>query len=1126
MTPVHARIHASQSDYFDGTHSLIDGRHVLQPMTPPQRKLRDQQKALNAHVVKNTSSLTASASGSTSGVSSSAASSSGASSSGAARSIGRKLKSLTWGSKKLLTSAPMAPSSLSQSTLAPSESSRSTSTSPRPTTPSLMRPPASPLSPNSPFSGAEHRRSTLVAFPRPPAVAQQHAVSAILPARELFHASDSASIVSSTHKTTSSFASSSLFMHTDDEDASYSEATSMSSLSSVNSARDKLWRVKGLSEPAGATTQNGGLLAVQEVDEDNLSVSDSRRTSRRNSASMADFVAAMLADPETPERPRRWSASSVHQSQTNNVTNERESPRQRARLAQQPNKPVSVFNGPRWRPGHNVRIPSMRFDGLAMDQAFEEIEKRVEGSPRRRFMASTSSSSSELKSNRRRTRVLSTYRPTSTLPDALQVQPLSPESKVERGTLTLSAGDLESLRAPSPNPSMLSTLSSEAKNESLLEEMQLGPETCRPASSTSRRALIRPAPVDVELANLTFFGPVQEGPRSRSPSARSPRARSLMSAKPCSPAPLLSPLIINTARVSAPAAINNKATLGTPISLVSDKYNSKLEPAVATTPTSPIPKVCIFAPNSQLAQSSSEAESLAAIERGRVTPKVTTPVSVKVVEPKRVVRLSTRAPPARPNKSLRRKPSLPLMDTKSKAEQSRRSKTPPPALPSPASSFASRTSPVAMTLDPKRTSATSSTGSDCEAQLDNLMHKLTQPYSPPVIVRDQARRSPTTIVVAHDDPTAATTPIKRDFSQDSLSRESPLRPRVLVTNVDECEDEHGGNDDDDDEMDEDERKRLTILRQHDAELAERSEQDRQRLDQIAQMMMAAATVNGRWTPTNGGKDDQDEDNALTPSAVELHSSPQLESPVDPSMVASFARGVVEPVAASLAAPASYKSRPLSAVFEEDDQGSVYSDEGRCALPELDEEDGDVDGAGSRSSVSGQSTTSQDLPLRLAPAAVIYDPIEQEINATLASIESHPAFDPSMFSFGQSAPPPSAIAPSDSFTSSRSSIAYLAESPKASLSHSRTISSDLGSMFSQDDVSSPSASGGNVGRSVVATRYVSHYRRPSLTNSVRTHQSSSSVSSVGASSESSGSFDLGVVMMGQRVSCTYEVGLAL
>ncbi|KAK4046589.1 hypothetical protein OIV83_005959 [Microbotryomycetes sp. JL201] len=1108
MSPVQARIHASQSDYFDGTHTLVDGRHVLQPMTPPQRKLREQQRAMHEHVVK-------SASTSTSGTSSSRALSSAAStssgSSGPRSTIGRKLKSLTWGSKKLLASAPAAPSSLSQSTLAPSQSSDSTRALERPTTPKLMRPPASPMSPNSPFTGAEQRHSTLVAFPRPP-VPQQHAVSAILPSRELFQKSDSASIVS-THKTTSSFASSSLFMHTDDEDGSYSEATSISSLSSVNSA--KLWRLKGLSD---APTLNGagGLLAVQEVDEDNLSVAESRRASRRNSASVADFVAAMLAAPDTPERPRRWSASSAHPM--------RDSPKSRdvsasdgddegdlpARFVtakqprQQSTKPVSAFNGPRWTPGHSVRIPSMRFDGLAMDQAFEEIEKRVEGSPRRRAPVTNS----ELKSHRRRTRVLSTYRPTSTLPDALQVHPLSPQSKVERGTLTLSADDLESLRAPSPNPSIApSARDVEARHESLLEQMMLGPDTARPALSASKRTLVRPAPVDVELANLTFFGPVQEGPRSRSPSGRSPRARSPMSAQPASVgAPLLSPLVVNTARVSAPAVVS-KSTLGTPISLVSDKPTQ-----IATTPTSPIPKVCIFAPNSQLAQSSSEAESLAAIERGTIEPKVTTPMSVKVVEPKRVVRMSTRAPP-RPNKSLRRKPSLPLLDASKSNRIESRSKTPP--LPSPSSVLTS----TPRLVDFKRSSAASSAGSDCEAQLDNLLNKLNQPYSPPAPVRSSPRPSPTIVVESVAATAVATTPIKRDFSEDSLSRESPLRPRVFVTDADA----HVHDRDELDE-DEDERKRLTILRQHDDEMAERSEQDRVRLDEIAQMMMAAATQNGRWTPTNCAEDES----TTTPGgAGELvrDASPALESPVDPSMRLSTTRVGTSSSPEAVAAPATYKSRPLSAVFEEEDDvgvdtASVYSDDGR-ALPELvdEQQDDDVQGAESPSSLSRRSSgASRDVP-RLAPAAIIFDPIEQEINATLASIESHPAFDPSMFSFN-TAPqaPSSAVAPSDSFTSSRSSIAYLAGSPKTTLSHSRTISSDLNSMFSQDDLSSVASS--PVHR-VVATRYVSHYRRPSLAGSR---------SSVGALSESSGSFDeaseLGVVMMGQRVSCTYEVGLAL
>ncbi|KAK4049237.1 hypothetical protein OIO90_005526 [Microbotryomycetes sp. JL221] len=1197
--PHHARIHASQSDYFDGTHTLLDGRHVLQPMTPPQRKERAQRQAMQQLIGKSASQTTNTTSSSGSRASLSTASkdgvgSSNSSNSAGSRSFGKKLKSLTWASKKLLQpSIAFAPSTLSQSsTLAPSNSSGSTNS--RPMTPQCMRPPPSPLSPNSPYTGAEQRHSTIVAFPAPPSAAtsqsaKQHAVASMLPpSRALFKASDSASSMS-THKTTSSFASSSLFMHTDDEDeASYTSATSLSTMSSPSS-KDKLWRVRGLSESSMHRHQHtnsssgGALLAVQEVDEDNLSCY-SKRTSiaRRNSTSVTDLVTAMLtagSPPDTPEcRVRRWSAGSADarerdlglsqhhghaHSDSIDADNESESPRYRRRASNKAHPTASVFNGPRWQPGHSVRIPSMRFDGLAMDQAFAEIEQRVvDGSPRCRYVNGALTTSNHIKGARRRTRVLSTYRPTSTLPESMKVSPPTSPTKVERGTLTLSISDLESLRGPSPKPSFLSTTGLEGvkdeddafRRESLVEQMGLLDDAPRPSSSASKRVIVRPAPVDVELANLTFFGPVRESmlsagrPRSRSPSARPPRALTPASAKSASPHALLSPFTVNDAS-------------HTPTQQSSCETKSlKVTTPQPLTPTSPIPKVCIFAPNSSLAQSSSEVESLADIERGRQpATKAEARTSIKVVQPKRVIRISTRAPP-RPNKSLLRRPSLPLLAETAQAQ------TAPPPLPSPTLSATSSTSgfrqsptfssPQRATcsnarssrssVDSKRTSGVSSTGSDCEAQLDTLMHKLNQPYSPKATFTSKPFvASPAPVVAAIEPEPIATTPLTRDFSQDSLSRESPLRPRVLVTDADEEGHESDG--------DHDERKRLTVLRQHDAELAQQSEEDKHRLNDIAQMMMEAATRNGRWTPT------PDDDVPLGIIAQQTL-TPQLESPVDPAMSASFNRALDStPVAstglvASPAAPTDvqtlYRSRPLSAVFEEEqdeDDQSTYNDE-EATLPDLEVEENDYDERVHSPSTASLSESCglgdlEDRPCRLAPAAIILDPIEQEINATLASIESHPSFDQGLFSF-ETRPTissfPQNVSASDSFNSSRSSIAYLIESPvqrsmgrsstKGSLVHSRTFSSDLSSILSGSSVDDDTEDNDLRSHQVVATRYVSSRRPSSGAASVRTSRSRSSISTMAGGQSSSGCSsvdeysELGVVMMGQRVSCTYDVGV--
>ncbi|GAA5928305.1 hypothetical protein JCM3775_000569 [Rhodotorula graminis] len=124
----------------------------------------------------------------------------------------------------------------------------------------------------------------------------------------------------STIRTTSSSASTALFYSSEDG-GWHSEATSLTS--SPDSGRDdkctpphlRMWRVRGLAAEGSTTLPD---IAERENEDVRLSIYDGlvppngRETpTRRNSTPIPSAVAVMLGEPSTPPRPKRYSASSV-----------------------------------------------------------------------------------------------------------------------------------------------------------------------------------------------------------------------------------------------------------------------------------------------------------------------------------------------------------------------------------------------------------------------------------------------------------------------------------------------------------------------------------------------------------------------------------------------------------------------------------------------------------------------------------------------------------------------------------------------------------------------------------------------------------------------------------------------
>ncbi|GAA5847234.1 hypothetical protein JCM9279_006151 [Rhodotorula babjevae] len=148
--------------------------------------------------------------------------------------------------------------------------------------------------------------------------ARQHPSFVVSSSHVPGHQQSNASL--STIRTTSSSASTALFYSSEDG-GWHSEATSLTS--SPDSGRDdkstpphlRMWRVRGLAAEGSTTLPD---IAERDGEDVRLSIYDGlvppngRETPvRRNSTPIPSAVAVMLAEPSTPPRPKRYSTSSV-----------------------------------------------------------------------------------------------------------------------------------------------------------------------------------------------------------------------------------------------------------------------------------------------------------------------------------------------------------------------------------------------------------------------------------------------------------------------------------------------------------------------------------------------------------------------------------------------------------------------------------------------------------------------------------------------------------------------------------------------------------------------------------------------------------------------------------------------
>lgn len=632
--------------------------------------------------------------------------------------------------------------------------------------------------------------------------------------------------------------------------------------------------------PRGPTTAPlalaapGGLCVVEEEgDECSTYSNDSHAitrpassTRRRNSTPApvhtTDEDEDVLANlPSTP--PRRWSSSSAHRraSCMSTATAAYENLANAFMMAggspggsdasgdadDENDDEVPTFSATttaRAPSGNGARIPSMLFEGFAMDTVFAEVEKKMKGSPttkrvlrlstmveegdddeverspmtaeaRPRERAETSTVR-EQKGARRRTRVLSLYTPSSSMErdSVVLVQP--PASPTGATTLALSPSEMDLLRRPNQEAETLSPSSSTSSS-------QLTPIDATSRPWPRRTSSRRPTPLNVEAANALSMSAyssctIKSAPATYStpsptampsmtdePDLFSPTAGEMEDEKNAAPSPTSlyppSPAMTATGTPTTPRpaisiTVPSRAQspkLASP-SLPERRLSSPSPVSAVPTPRSPVPQVFVFPPSlSKSADDSDDSEQGWQRPPSPACPAFsappTTTTTVKVLQPKRFIRVSTRAP------------------TKSSSSRTRSycSSTPTPspyrrsgspidcAPPSPALSTASfssaRTAPAvtnshrlsASSATPNRRWSSASAGSDCEATIQELLQQLQRPHTPPVEM--MSRRGMTLTANALREHLMMEAE-ERERRERRVSAASSIGPQILVTDTD------------------------------------------------------------------------------------------------------------------------------------------------------------------------------------------------------------------------------------------------------------------------------------------------------------------------------------------------------
>ncbi|GAA5998770.1 hypothetical protein JCM5350_003216, partial [Sporobolomyces pararoseus] len=631
-------------------------------------------------------------------------------------------------------------------------------------------PPPSPTTISSPIPSTLQTTSSLpLGFPIPPPASAQTPsnMARQLPSVAMInsHSNSSNHVDSnsslSTFRTTSSFASTALFASSND--GWDSEATSLSLTSSPESGRDscgeaaphRMWRVK-----------QEQLDPVRE-EEETRSIRYSI-DGRRNSTPIPRMVAAMLADPETPPRPKRFSTSSKPSptSPPFDPVYEQAAARQRKESERQEggqNVPASPGDAgdaddevspPRQKGRYfrrdrseddlltshglssKTRIPSIRFEGLSMDAVFAEVEKKINEEEKSQERSTTSGQSD--KKARRRSHVLSLYKPLDFNFDSEPVLPPSPSPSSSTTTM-------ESLRSGSVTPTATTSF-----------------DLARPRP-IPRRTSSRPTPVNVLVANTISNGPASAPVFGTStPISPTTPTRVTPADTPCTPTQLHSPPLAGS---FSPGSISNQIppsspNLGEPFS-----QSSAPSPALSTTSTfrpCEIPEVCVFPPSPEQRDRQATVASTRIVQGRRSSEPappsvmVSGPTKVTVVHEKKVVRVSTRAPSKR---SDRQRVITPPSVNITQASPTRpaplelRGGSPPldtpplsPSLDSPTipsfSSIPYNPPSVARTdFHPALSSlrveqANEEDSSDCEETLNHMLMRLQRPHTPPSVDSD------------------------------------------------------------------------------------------------------------------------------------------------------------------------------------------------------------------------------------------------------------------------------------------------------------------------------------------------------------------------------------------------------
>ncbi|KAK4336175.1 hypothetical protein RTBOTA2_004936, partial [Rhodotorula toruloides] len=690
-------------------------------------------------------------------------------------------------------------------------------------------------------------------FPAPPsssslASLQQHPSTSAQASRHVpGHPTSNSSL--STVNTASSFASTSLFTSADDA-GWQSDATTMSLGSTPESVR--AWRMKGLASDAFPTLPD----IVERDNEDLRSsicegmLSSGRETPvRRNSTPIPAAVAAMLA-PETPPRPKRHSFSSATASPTSpkrarestedagrqespesakgdEADDEVSPPRQR-----RSSHPFSSHDSPT-RPGgrlaRSMRIPSIRFEGISMDAVFAEVEAKIS----KELAAGTSTLQPEGNMAKRRSRMMSLCDPV--MEEAVRER----EVQVEVPEETPVAAEPET-----PASTSMSSLASTASTSSTnTEGLPLDIPRLRP---WPRRTSSRPAPLDVDAANALVSWSPMSAPLLPAAPMYSPTASHWDQPAERPVSSLASPFSPSDSQDSLPPR-----ACASPMPM--DSLEPQPSPALSTTSTfrpCDIPELFVCPPSppqngnvEQPRPRPSESTRAATLpvaqsapvprqransycEPSRQTRPVTMiagPTKVTVLPPKRMVRMSTRAPSKRAERP-RTFVSVPSRPKSFSPPPTPTFEITPPAPAPPPTAFAPRppsyadvstTPPVSPTCPvppslvtvpyhPPTTLRTDfhpalstlaveqtadEDSSDCEESLHDMLMRLNRPLTPPppsMTVSAPASPSLTsTALEMHNTSQKRMSMLAREMGDVALDKENlPLRRQSSVSRHD------------------------------------------------------------------------------------------------------------------------------------------------------------------------------------------------------------------------------------------------------------------------------------------------------------------------------------------------------